>query len=114
MTMEQTEQRSFSTVELIQGLRDLAQIGIVNARRDTALLNQAADKMEELARYRIEHLPPPTDRDWALLLEECTNRGTRIQALEKEAENLHRLLAQEKAKRPDDYDEKHTSGLLEE
>ncbi len=59
MTIEQTEQRSFSTVELIQGLRDLAKIGIVNARRDTALLNQAADRMEELAWYKINLLPLP-------------------------------------------------------
>lgn len=105
---------SDNTMELVRGLRDLAKIGIVNAKQDKTLLIAAADRVEELARYKIEHLPPPTDRDWALLLEECTNRGTRIQVLEKEVKRLTLLLNRERAKYPDDYDEKSTSGLLEE
>lgn len=32
--------------ELIRELRDIARIGIVNARRDTEIINQAADMIE--------------------------------------------------------------------
>lgn len=103
-----------TTAELARGLRDLAEIGIVNAKRDKALLNQAAEVMETLARRKIEYLPPATDREWMLLLEECTRRGTRILVLEKEVKRLAMLLDREKTKYPDGYDEKSTSGLLEE
>ena len=36
------------TVELIRQLRNIAQIGIVNAQHDVAVLNEAADRLEEL------------------------------------------------------------------
>lgn len=107
-------EKGLTVMAMAQRLRDLAGIGIVNAREDRAILNAAADMLDELARYKIEHLPPPTDRDWALMLEECTNRGTRIQVLEKEVKRLTLLLNRESARYPDDYDEKRTSGLLEE
>lgn len=97
--------RSYTAMELVEHLRQVAQVGIVNHKKDTDMLRQAADMMQKLAEYKINHLPPPTDRDYALLLEECTNRGARIKELERELERLSRL---------DDYDQKRHSGLLEE
>lgn len=75
--------RSYTAMELVAKLREIAQIGIVNANRDTTILRQAAGMMQYLAEYKINHLPSPTDRDYSLLLEECTNRGARIRELEK-------------------------------
>ncbi|MCR4886285.1 MAG: hypothetical protein K5919_05155 [Clostridiales bacterium] len=37
-----------NTTELIKGLRDLAAFGIVNHKRDNALLEEAADRLEEM------------------------------------------------------------------
>ena len=37
-----------NTTELINGLRDLAAFGIVNHKRDNALLLEAADRLEEM------------------------------------------------------------------
>ena len=41
------------TLELIRKLRDIAKVGVVNARDDIRILNEAADRLEELEE-RIE------------------------------------------------------------
>ena len=38
--------RELTAEELIRELRDIARIGIVNARRDAEIINQAADMLE--------------------------------------------------------------------
>lgn len=110
--------RSYTAMELVAKLREIAQIGIVNANRDTTILRQAADMMQYLAEYKINHLPPPTDRDYSLLLEECTNRGARIRELEKklaEATSSGGRAATFLSRgRLDEEDDKTTSGLIEE
>ena len=35
-------------------------------------------------------LPPPSGADYALMLEECVNRGEKIRALEKELDRMNR------------------------
>ena len=42
-----------TTLELIRKLRDIAKVGVVNARDDIKILNEAADRLEELEE-RIE------------------------------------------------------------
>ena len=37
-----------TTLELIRKLRDIAKVGVVNARDDIRILNEAADRLEEL------------------------------------------------------------------
>lgn len=79
---------SSASIKLVNDLRGLAEIGIVNARRDTALLRQAADWLEELER--------------------CNER------LRAEIKRLNLFIAQYMGEKTDDWDEKRTSGLLEE
>lgn len=114
-TKDMRQGRSYTAMELVARLREIAQIGIVNANRDTTILRQAADMMQSLAEYKINHLPPPTDRDYSLLLEECTNRGARIRELEKKlARARHEGPEIGKAATGYCYDEKTASGLIEE
>jgi hypothetical protein len=111
---------SDNTMELVRGLRDLAKIGIVNARQDKELLNQAADRMEELAWYKINLLPLPSQNDhvmlknYATLLQGFFGQAVKIQELEAENKRLNLFIAQYMTRKTDDYDEKSTSGLLEE
>lgn len=80
--------------ELIRELRDIARIGIVNARRDTEIITQAADMIEEQAE-RI-----------AIMRES-------MEAMERQLDGKRaQILAIDE--RTADEDDRKSSGLIEE
>lgn len=80
--------------ELIRELRDIARIGIVNARRDTEIINQAADMIEA--------------------------QDERISIMRESMEAMERQLDGKRAQilvideRTADEDDRKSSGLIEE
>lgn len=83
-----------TTDELIRKLRDIAQIGIVNARRDVEIINQAADMIEA--------------------------QDERISIMRESMEAMERQLDEKRAQilvideRTADEDDRKSSGLIEE
>lgn len=116
MSIQEIRQgRKRTVAELVDSLRHFSISGVRDIQRDGAILREAADALKSLAEYKINHLPPPTDRDWALMLEECTLRGARIRELEKQLAEARRegpLIG--KAATVYCCEEKTVSGLIEE
>jgi hypothetical protein len=93
---------------VIKGLQHMADVGIVNHKHDTAILREAAELLLE-KRMKDQQAPDQEQRDRAILTEELILRGARIRELEARVALYEKRFAM-----IDDYDQKQSSGLLEE
>jgi hypothetical protein len=107
--------RKLDTWQVIVELHRIAKTGTTGTGTERETIRRAAVLLEELAKFKLEHLPAHTERDYKALLEECTWRGGRIRELEKQlARARHEGPEIGKAATVYCYDEKTASGLIEE
>lgn len=98
--------------ELIRELRDIARIGIVNARRDTEIINQAADMIEaqderiSVMRESMEAMEKIIDKKYIIITDEMMQTLRPVDT----DEMMQTLRPVESA----DEDDRKSSGLIEE